>query len=351
MGARLHAAAPQSEADRGRARARPVAGAARAADRRGADDGARGAARQPRHVRVLDRHRSAERRGVVRVHRGEPAAASGAHRHRSGDRRRSGRRAAAPRARRDARRAGAAACRRRCRAASRCKRASTWRRSCRRRRAAGERNAVACSSRRPGPGVRVDTFGYGGYRTNPSFDSLLAKVVVHAPDGDFAHAAAFAARTLREFRIAGVATNLPFLSALLRRPDVADVRRVHALRRGARARARRGFADTFPLARAADCRRNAASRAATTVAAAPNERDQRAPRAGRARRRCARRRPGKCCRSTSRSATRVARGQRFAVARSDEDGARAHRGVVGNRARDRRAAGRDPRRAATRCCS
>jgi acetyl/propionyl-CoA carboxylase alpha subunit/acetyl-CoA carboxylase carboxyltransferase component len=72
-----------------------------------------------------------------------------------------------------------------------------------------------------GPGVRVDTSGYGGYRTNPSFDSLLAKVIVHAPEGDFAHAAAFAARTLREFRIAGVATNLPFVTALLRHPDVA----------------------------------------------------------------------------------------------------------------------------------
>ena len=72
-----------------------------------------------------------------------------------------------------------------------------------------------------GPGVRVDTFGYGGYRTNPSFDSLLGKVIVHAPEGDFAHAAAFAARTLREFRIAGVATNLPFATALLRHPDVA----------------------------------------------------------------------------------------------------------------------------------
>jgi acetyl/propionyl-CoA carboxylase alpha subunit/acetyl-CoA carboxylase carboxyltransferase component len=72
-----------------------------------------------------------------------------------------------------------------------------------------------------GPGVRVDTFGYGGYRTNPSFDSLLAKVIVHAPEGDFAHVAAFAERTLREFRIAGVATNLPFLTTLLRHPDVA----------------------------------------------------------------------------------------------------------------------------------
>jgi acetyl/propionyl-CoA carboxylase alpha subunit/acetyl-CoA carboxylase carboxyltransferase component len=71
-----------------------------------------------------------------------------------------------------------------------------------------------------GPGVRVDTYGYGGYRPNPSFDSLLAKVIVHAPDGDFAHAAAFAARTVREFRVAGVATNVPFMIALLRHPDV-----------------------------------------------------------------------------------------------------------------------------------
>jgi biotin carboxylase len=28
--------------------------------------------------------------------------------------------------------------------------------------------------------VRVDTYGYAGYRTNPNFDSLLAKVIVHA---------------------------------------------------------------------------------------------------------------------------------------------------------------------------
>jgi acetyl/propionyl-CoA carboxylase alpha subunit/acetyl-CoA carboxylase carboxyltransferase component len=72
-----------------------------------------------------------------------------------------------------------------------------------------------------GPGVRVDTYGYGGYRTNPSFDSLLAKVIVHAPAGDFSHAAALAARTLREFRIGGVLTNVPFLSALLARGEAA----------------------------------------------------------------------------------------------------------------------------------
>jgi acetyl/propionyl-CoA carboxylase alpha subunit len=33
-----------------------------------------------------------------------------------------------------------------------------------------------------GPGVRVDTYGYAGYRTNPNFDSLLAKVIVKAAD-------------------------------------------------------------------------------------------------------------------------------------------------------------------------
>ena len=30
-----------------------------------------------------------------------------------------------------------------------------------------------------GPGVRVDTYGYEGYTTNPAFDPLLAKVIVH----------------------------------------------------------------------------------------------------------------------------------------------------------------------------
>ena len=41
-----------------------------------------------------------------------------------------------------------------------------------------------------GHGVRVDGFGYAGYRTNPRFDSLLAKVIVHAPSDRLADAAA-----------------------------------------------------------------------------------------------------------------------------------------------------------------
>lgn len=69
-----------------------------------------------------------------------------------------------------------------------------------------------------GPGVRVDTFGYAGYTTSASYDSLLAKVIVHGR-GDWAEAVAKAARTLREFRIGGVATNVPLLQAILAHND------------------------------------------------------------------------------------------------------------------------------------
>ncbi len=72
-----------------------------------------------------------------------------------------------------------------------------------------------------GPGIRIDGFGYAGYRTSSKFDSLLAKVIVHAADGDLAAAARKAERALAEFRIAGVSTNIPFLRALLRTPAFA----------------------------------------------------------------------------------------------------------------------------------
>ena len=66
-----------------------------------------------------------------------------------------------------------------------------------------------------GPGVRVDGFGYGGYRTSARYDSLLAKLIVHGQD--LPGAAAKAARALAEFRLVGVASNIPFLRALTRR--------------------------------------------------------------------------------------------------------------------------------------
>ncbi|MGB8401207.1 carboxyl transferase domain-containing protein [Bradyrhizobium sp.] len=70
-----------------------------------------------------------------------------------------------------------------------------------------------------GPGVRVDTFGYTGYKTSAAFDSLLAKVIVHSPRASWADVVRKAARTLREFRIGGLETNIPFLAAVLAHPD------------------------------------------------------------------------------------------------------------------------------------
>ena len=70
-----------------------------------------------------------------------------------------------------------------------------------------------------GPGVRVDTFGYSGYKTSPRFDSLLAKVIAHSSSPDFADAINRTYRALAEFRIEGVSTNIPFLQNLLKHPD------------------------------------------------------------------------------------------------------------------------------------
>lgn len=73
-----------------------------------------------------------------------------------------------------------------------------------------------------GRGVRVDHYGYTGYRTNPRFDSLLAKVIVHA-DG-YAEALRRTDRALRRFRIGGVATNLGFLQSVLAHDAVQEGR-------------------------------------------------------------------------------------------------------------------------------
>ncbi len=73
-----------------------------------------------------------------------------------------------------------------------------------------------------GPGVRVDTYGYEGYTTNPAFDPLLAKIIVQAPD--YTLAVGRAKRALHEFVIAGVETNISFLNALLENPEVAGRR-------------------------------------------------------------------------------------------------------------------------------
>jgi acetyl-CoA carboxylase biotin carboxylase subunit len=55
-----------------------------------------------------------------------------------------------------------------------------------------------------GPGVRVDTHAFEGYRVPPHYDSLLAKVIVWAEDRPAALARA--GRALSEFELEGVAT-------------------------------------------------------------------------------------------------------------------------------------------------
>ena len=103
-----------------------------------------------------------------------------------------------------------------------------------------------------GPGVRVDTFGYTGYTTNPNFDSLLAKLVVHHASPDYAEAVARTRRALAEFRIEGCPTNIGFLQNLIADKDVAanrvytrliDERAAELTAEGTEAQAKRYFTD------------------------------------------------------------------------------------------------------------
>ncbi len=71
-----------------------------------------------------------------------------------------------------------------------------------------------------GPSVRTDGYGYAGYATSPSYDSLVAKVIGQGPS--YAVATRRTARALAEFRIEGVGTNLAFLRAVLEHPRVAQ---------------------------------------------------------------------------------------------------------------------------------
>ncbi len=72
-----------------------------------------------------------------------------------------------------------------------------------------------------GPGIRVDTYGRPGLVASERFDSLLAKVVAHAPRGGLEAALRRADAALAELRVDGPRTNIPLLRALLAHPAVA----------------------------------------------------------------------------------------------------------------------------------
>ncbi len=68
-----------------------------------------------------------------------------------------------------------------------------------------------------GPGVRVDTHVYAGYRVPPHYDSLLAKVIVHGRDRH--EALRRMGQALDSFILEGVTTTIPFLARVIRHPD------------------------------------------------------------------------------------------------------------------------------------
>ena len=67
-----------------------------------------------------------------------------------------------------------------------------------------------------GNGVRVDSGLYSGYRSPSAYDSMIGKIIVHAPDRAAALRKMSAA--VDETVITGVETNLDFLYQILRHP-------------------------------------------------------------------------------------------------------------------------------------
>jgi len=69
-----------------------------------------------------------------------------------------------------------------------------------------------------GPGVRVDTAAYAGWKIPPHYDSLIAKLVVHGRDRE--EALMRGKRALELFIVEGVQTTIPLHRRLLDEPDV-----------------------------------------------------------------------------------------------------------------------------------
>ena len=72
-----------------------------------------------------------------------------------------------------------------------------------------------------GMGVRVDSAVYTGYTIPPTYDSMIAKLIVHAPNRPACIMRA--TRALDEFVIEGVKTTLPLQRKLLKNKDVKQL--------------------------------------------------------------------------------------------------------------------------------
>jgi len=67
-----------------------------------------------------------------------------------------------------------------------------------------------------GPGVRLDSHIYDGYRVPPNYDSMIGKLIVHGPDREIAIARMRVA--LAELVIEGIKTNIPLQQRIMADP-------------------------------------------------------------------------------------------------------------------------------------
>jgi acetyl-CoA carboxylase, biotin carboxylase subunit len=68
-----------------------------------------------------------------------------------------------------------------------------------------------------GPGVRLDTHAYAGYRIPPNYDSMIGKLIVHRRTR--AEAIAAMKRALTEFHIAPIKTTIPLHLQIMDNPN------------------------------------------------------------------------------------------------------------------------------------
>jgi acetyl-CoA carboxylase biotin carboxylase subunit len=68
-----------------------------------------------------------------------------------------------------------------------------------------------------GPGVRLDSHAYAGYRIPPNYDSMIGKLIVHRPTRT--EAIACMKRALQEFHVAPVKTTIPMHLQIMDNPN------------------------------------------------------------------------------------------------------------------------------------
>lgn len=71
-----------------------------------------------------------------------------------------------------------------------------------------------------GPGIRIDSAIYAGYKIPPFYDSLIAKLIVHGSDRN--ECLLRLDRALREFVVEGVETTIPLFVDLLQQDAIRD---------------------------------------------------------------------------------------------------------------------------------